>query len=195
MTKEKLGGSKDNLEATMVTISHELPSDVPAREALLDRAFGLKRRRKTAERLREGRLPAEGLALTARNEDGHLVGSVRLWNVEAGSAGPALLLGPITVDARLRDRGIGAELMSQAIAEAKALGHRAVVLIGDEPYYGRFGFTREAVEDLRMPGPIDRDRFLGLELDQGALAGAAGLVTASGRPIETTERETAQAFA
>jgi predicted N-acetyltransferase YhbS len=82
----------------MVTISHELPSDVAARETLLDQAFGPKRRRKTAERLREGRLPAEGLAFVARNGDAHLLGTVRLWNVEAGSGGPALLLGPIAVE-------------------------------------------------------------------------------------------------
>jgi predicted N-acetyltransferase YhbS len=172
------------MEAPMVTISHELPTDIAAREALLDRAFGPKRRRKTAERLREGRLPAEGLAFSASSDDGRLIGSARLWDVEVGSAGSALLLGPVAVDERLRGRGIGAALMEHAIARAAALGHRAIVLVGDEPYYRRFGFTRDAVADLRMPGPVDRDRFLGLELEPGTLAGAAGLVTASGRRIE-----------
>jgi predicted N-acetyltransferase YhbS len=168
----------------MVTISHELPSDVAARESLLDQAFGPKRRRKTAERLREGRLPAEGLAFVARSRDAHLLGTVRLWNVEAGSAGPALLLGPIAVELRSRGQGVGAALMNEAISQAKAIGYRAIVLVGDEPYYRRFGFTREAVSDLRMPGPIDRDRFLGLELQPGALDGAKGVVTATGRPID-----------
>lgn len=179
----------------MITISHELPTDIAAREALLDRAFGPRRRRKTAERLRQHRLPAEGLAFSAHDADGDLIASVRLWNVEAGSAGDALLLGPIAVDARLRDRGIGAALMTHAIAEAKALGHRAIVLIGDEPYYRRFGFTRDMVSDLRMPGPIDRDRFLGLELAPGALAEAKGLVTATGRMIETAKPEAGRVFA
>src|SRR5262245_5384109 len=113
------------MEITMVTISHELPADFPAREVLLVGAFGPKRRRKTAERLREGRLPAEGLAFSARG-DGRLVGTVRLWNVEAGSAGPALLLGPIAIDAGHRGRGIGAGLMEHAIAEAKLRGYRAI---------------------------------------------------------------------
>ena len=162
----------------------ELPTDVAAREALLDRAFGPKRRRKTAERLREGRLPAEGLAFVALDRGRRLIGTVRLWDVEAGSAGDALLLGPLAVDARHRGRGLGSALMRHAIAEAKALGHRAILLVGDEPYYRRFGFTREAVSDLRMPGPVDRDRFLGLELQPGALDGAKGVVTATGRPID-----------
>jgi predicted N-acetyltransferase YhbS len=172
-----------SLEISMVTISHELPADFAAREALLDAAFGPKRRRKTAERLREGRLPARGLAFSA-HEDGRLIGTVRLWNVEAGSAGPALLLGPIAVDAKRSGRGIGRGMMEHAIGQARALGHRAIVLIGDEPYYRRFGFTAAAVEGLRMPGPIDRDRFLGLELEPGALAGARGVVTARGRMVE-----------
>jgi predicted N-acetyltransferase YhbS len=167
----------------MVTISTELPTDIAAREALLDRAFGPKRRRKTAERLRTGRLPAEGLAFSAHDEDGRLIGTVRLWDIEAGSAGRALLLGPIAVDEHLRGRGIGAALMEHAIAQAGMLGHRAIVLVGDEPYYRRFGFTRDAVLDLRLPGPVDRDRFLGLELETGSLAGASGLVTPRGRLI------------
>src|SRR4051812_20431747 len=117
------------MEATMVSISSELPSDVARREALLDCAFGPKRRRKTAERLREGRLPAEGLALAARDARGRLIGTVRLWNIEAGSAGAALLLGPIAVEPHMRDRGVGAALMNEAIAGAHALAHRGIVLI------------------------------------------------------------------
>jgi predicted N-acetyltransferase YhbS len=175
-------------DTTMVTISHELPSDIAAREALLDRAFGPKRRRKTAERLRERRLPAEGLAFSAHDEDGRLIGSVRLWDVNVGSAGPALLLGPIAVEEQLRGRGIGAALMEHAIAQARALDHRAIVLVGDEPFYRCFGFTRAVVSGLRMPGPVDPDRFLGLELVAGALADASGLVTASGRTAKVADR-------
>jgi predicted N-acetyltransferase YhbS len=73
--------------------------------------------------------------------------------------------------------------MQHAIAEARTQGHQAVILVGDETYYRRFGFARSAVADLHLPGPVDRDRFLGLELVPGALDGAEGLVLASG-PLE-----------
>jgi predicted N-acetyltransferase YhbS len=169
------------MEAPMVTIQHELPCDIPAREALLDRAFGVRRHRKTSNRLREGRLPAASLAFSALDDKGRLIGTVRLWNVIAGSAGPALLLGPIAVDGRWRSKGIGRALIEKAVSEARILGHKAILLVGDLPYYASFGFTREAAADLRLPGPVDRDRFLGFELVDGALAGAKGVVTASGR--------------
>ena len=80
----------------MITIRPEMPSDIPAREALLDRAFGKRRRAKTSERLREGRVPSEGLAFTAVDGKGRLIGTIRLWDVVAGSAGPALLLSVTT---------------------------------------------------------------------------------------------------
>ncbi|MFL5258471.1 MAG: GNAT family N-acetyltransferase [Hyphomicrobiales bacterium] len=169
----------------MVSISSELPSDVARREAILDCAFGPKRRRKTAERLREGRLPSEGLSFLAHDHTGHIVGTIRLWDIEAGSAGPALLLGPVAVDEAKRGQGIGSTLMEHAIAEAARRGHRAILLVGDEPYYRRFGFTRAAAGELRLPGPVDLDRFLGLELSPGALVGATGLVTPAGRMIES----------
>ncbi|MGE0238696.1 MAG: GNAT family N-acetyltransferase [Parvibaculaceae bacterium] len=166
----------------MVTITPEAAADLAAREALLDRAFGkAERRRKTSERLRDGRLPADGLAFTARNRRGRLVGTLRLWDITAGSAGPALLLGPLAVDCAYQKRGIGARLMRHALAAAKKLGHKAVLLVGDEPYYGRFGFARESVEGLSLPGPVALERFLGLELESGALAGAEGVIAATGR--------------
>lgn len=165
----------------MVTIRHELVSDAPAREALLNRAFGKARRRKTSERLRQNRLPSEGLAFTADDDQGRLVGTIRLWDVIAGSAGTALLLGPLAVECRQQNKGLGAALMARALNEARVRGHRAVILVGDLPYYGRFGFSRDAVADLHLPGPVDRERFLGLELVPGALDGAEGLVSACGR--------------
>jgi len=168
----------------MVTISTERQGDTAAREALLDRAFGPRRRRKTAERLRKDRLPSEGLAFSAHDDDGRLVGTMRLWDVDAGSAGAALLLGPIAVDASLRGQGLGSAMIHHAIARAAARGHRAILLVGDEPYYRRFGFTRSAVEDLRLPGPVDRDRFLGLELEEGALLNASGVLTATGHVLD-----------
>jgi predicted N-acetyltransferase YhbS len=166
------------MEATMVTIIPEQPTHVAQREALLDRAFGPKRRRKTSERLREGRLPADNLAFSAVNRAGKLIGTVRLWDIVAGSAGKALLLGPIAVDARHRGRGLGSALMHHAISAAKSTGARAILLVGDEPYYARFGFAK--VEGLALPGPVDPDRFLALELEPGALADATGLVAAAG---------------
>lgn len=170
----------------MVTITPETAADFPAREALLDRAFGkAERRRKTSERLRENRLPAEGLAFAARNRRGRLVGTLRLWDITAGSAGPALLLGPLAVDCAYQKRGIGGKLMHHALSEARKLGHKVVLLVGDAPYYGRFGFARDAVLGLNLPGPVDPDRFLGLELTEGALAGVEGVIAASGRMVPT----------
>jgi len=172
------------MEAGMVTIRHELPSDALQREALLDLNFGMKRQRKTSQRLRDGRLPAEGLTFSAADRNGRLIATLRLWDVIAGSAGPALLLGPVAVDSRYQARGIGRNLMEHAVAEARRLGHDAIMLVVDLAYYKRFGFSREAVTDLRLPGPVDRDRFLGLELTPGALDGAEGLVMASGSLAE-----------
>lgn len=173
----------------MVTIRHELPTDTLAREALLDRAFGKTRLRKTSQRLRDGRLPAEGLAFSAVSKTGRLLGTIRLWDVAAGSAGHALLLGPVAVDCRHQNKGIGAALMQHAIAEARKLGHDAVILVGDLGYYERFGFSRGVVSDLHLPGPVERERFLGMELTPGALDGAEGLVVALGRYAETDKGE------
>lgn len=168
-----------------IVISDERASDAAAREALLDRAMGEGRRRKSSEKLRRNRLPAEGLALCARNEEGDLVGTVRLWHVHAGmgrdgSPVKALLLGPLAVDPRAEGRGIGSALMREAVERARAAGHGAILLVGDAPYYARFGFSADKTAHLVMPGPFERDRFLGLELVPGWLDGAAGLLTASG---------------
>ncbi len=163
----------------MFTIREELPSDVCAREALLDAAFGEARLEKTSERLREGRRPADGLSFVLEH-DGALVGTVRLWQVAAGSGRPALLLGPIAIACRFQGLGLGGKLMREALTRAKALGHAAVLLVGDASYYARFGFSAEKTGALRLPGPYERDRFLALELTPGALFGANGLVEAAG---------------
>ncbi len=168
----------------MVTIRAEISSDVGPREALLNRAFGVKRFRKTSEKMRKDRLPAEGLAFSAVDENGKLVGTIRLWNIFAGSAGEALLLGPLAVDGKARGHGIGAALMNHALSTAQDLGHAAIVLVGDPAYYDRFGFSGQGTRSLHLPGPVDRARFLGLELVQGALDGAEGLIAACGRPDE-----------
>jgi predicted N-acetyltransferase YhbS len=165
----------------MLAIREELPTDIAARERLLDSCFGDARFAKTCERLREGRKPAPHLALVLERE-GEIVGTVRLWHVTAGPNRPALLLGPIAVDCRLQGLGLGAKLMREALARAKALGHRAVLLIGDPPYYARFGFSAESTGRLWLPGPYVRERFLARELRPGALHGARGLVSATGEP-------------
>lgn len=167
----------------MIAILGETSGDAPAIEALLDEAFGPRRRLKTAERLREGRQPAAGLSLVAR-DGGRLVGTARQWHVMAGER-PALLLGPVAVRTGWRGQGIGAALVETTLKRAAASGHRAVILVGDAPYYTRFAFRRALTEGLALPGPVDLDRFLGLELVPGALAGAAGLVTAAGDPMPT----------
>ena len=163
----------------MTTIRKEMIKDIPAREALLDRAFGAARFTKAAERLREGRLPACGLSFVATTTN-RVVGTVRLWHVSAGPARPALLLGPLAVDDAWRGLGIGAALMRRATEAAHRLGHKAVLLVGDAPYYGRFGFTSEKTGGLWMPGPYERDRLLACELVPGALDGARGLINATG---------------
>lgn len=165
----------------MITIRDEIASDIPAREALLDRCLGERRTAKSSERLREGRLPARGLALTAER-DGAVVGTVRLWHVEAAGQ-PALLLGPLAVAPDLQGEGLGKALMREAIWRAACRGHGAILLVGDAGYYERFGFTGDLTRDLAMPGPVERERFLALELRDGALAGAKGVLVATGEPI------------
>jgi predicted N-acetyltransferase YhbS len=164
----------------MITIRTEAKRDIAAREALLDGALGAARLTKAAERLRDGRLPAHGLAFVAY-EGRKLVGTLRLWNVSAGPGRPALLLGPLAVASQWRNQGIGAALVRHALAAATARGHAAVLLVGDAPYYARFGFTAEKTRDLWLPGPYERDRLLACELRPGALDGARGLISATGR--------------
>ncbi len=163
----------------MVTIREEKMADVSAREALLDEVFGIERFEKTCERLRAGRLPANGLALIAE-VDGEIVGTVRLWHVNAGGVSDALVLGPLAVAKSMHSKGIGARLMRAALNRASLAGHSAVILVGDAAYYTRFGFSVALTDCLWLPGPVERERFLGLELKAGALSRAFGLVRATG---------------
>lgn len=163
----------------MFVIRDETIFDVPGRETLLDACFGDERFAKTCERLRQGRLPAEGLARVIER-DGEIVGTVRLWHVDAGPGRPALMLGPIAIDRALQGLGLGSKLMRDSLDRAHAFGHRAVLLVGDAAYYARFGFSSGAVSGLSLPGPFERERFLGVELVPGALQGVLGLVSAAG---------------
>jgi predicted N-acetyltransferase YhbS len=173
---------------TAFIIDRENPGDVVARERLLDAAMGSGRRRKSSEAIRRGRIPAEGLALVARDREGHVIGTVRLWDIQAGvtpesRAVPALLLGPLAVDSGHEGKGIGGALMRAAILEARKLGHGAILLVGDPAYYERFGFSAQKMTTLMMPGPFERHRFLGLELKQDWLDGAAGIIVPTGRKL------------
>jgi predicted N-acetyltransferase YhbS len=165
-------------EAAPFVIRAERASDIVAREALLDACFGVNRHLRTCQRLRDGRAPAEGLALSAVRE-GRLVGTLRLWHVSVGGV-PALVLGPLAVDPSCRELGLGAALMNRALAAAKARGHGAVILLGDAPYYARFGFSALKTGEISLPGPFERDRLLGFELRDGALDGVSGMIVATG---------------
>jgi predicted N-acetyltransferase YhbS len=159
-------------------IRAERASDVAARETLLDACFGEGRHTRTCQRLRDGRAPAEGLAFSAMRQ-GKLVGTVRLWHVSAGGI-PALVLGPLAVDTSCRSLGVGAALMRHALAVAKARGHTAVILRGDPAYYERFGFSASRTCELALPGPFEPERLLAIELRDGALDGAQGMIAATG---------------
>ena len=172
-------------DAAPLSIRGERASDVVAREALLDACFGTSRTSRTCQRLRDGHVPAEGLSLSAVLGD-KLVGTVRLWHVSAGGV-PALVLGPLAVDPSCRKLGIGAALIKRALAAARARGHRAVILLGDAPYYARFGFSAQKTGLLTLPGPFERERLLGLELSEGALAGACGTIVATGASLLKTK--------
>jgi predicted N-acetyltransferase YhbS len=167
---------------TRVTIRNERSTDIPARERLLDATLGAARFMKPSERVREGRFAAEGLSFVAV-ENGRVVGTLRLWNVNAGLGCPALLLGPLAVATEARGHGIGAMLMQRALREARTRKHGAVLLVGDAAYYGRFGFSAEKTGTLRVPAPYEQHRLLGLELKRGVLDGARGLIRASGDRI------------
>jgi predicted N-acetyltransferase YhbS len=166
----------------VITIRKEILKDVEAREALLDHCFGDERFEKPSARLREGRQAAEGLSFVVCHNKS-VVGTVRLWDVSAGVRRPALLLGPLAVRADFRNQGIGTALMNHTLDQARSLGHGAVLLVGDQAYYDRFGFSAEPTRDLRLTGRYDANRFLGCELRTGALEGAEGLVVATGRML------------
>ena len=157
-------------------IRAEQPIDAEPIERLHERAFGPGRFARTASRLREGVPHILDLSFTALVGT-LLVGSVRLTPVMAGEE-PALILGPLTVEPAFESRGIGAALMSRSLEAARTKGHSLMLLVGDQPYYSRFGFKRIPPQHLQLPGPVDPARFLACELEEGALTRARGLVSA-----------------
>ncbi len=157
-----------------LTILPETPNDALAIERLLERTFGPGRFVLSAYRLREDIDHTLALSFTARIGT-LLVGSVRQLPVCIGDT-PALMLGPLTVEPPFRDRGVGRALLDRALKEAKAAGHRLVVLVGDEPYYGRVGFKAIPKGRATMPGPVDHKRLLVAELVEGAFEGVSGAI-------------------
>ena len=164
-----------------IEVRRERRCDVAAREQLLDAAFGADRFAKSSERLREGRVPASGLAFVA-SDGGRVIGTIRLWSITAGCDRPCLLLGPLAVAADAQNRGIGGALMHHALRKAASRRHSAVLLVGDIGYYSRFGFSSEWTGALHMPGPFERERLLACELVPGALKGARGLIAVNHPP-------------
>ncbi|RDV02361.1 GNAT family N-acetyltransferase [Undibacter mobilis] len=157
-----------------LTIVPESPSDALAVERLNERTFGPGRYARSAYRIREGRGHLPELSFVARIGT-LMVGSIRLTPVCIGDT-PALLLGPLTVEPPFRSRGVGAALMDRALKDARANGHKLVVLVGDEPYYGRSGFKRIPKGQVKMPGPVNPARLLVNELVPGAFDGVTGLI-------------------
>jgi predicted N-acetyltransferase YhbS len=156
------------------TILSESPDDADAIERLNARTFGPGRFAKSAYRLREEVEHIPELSFTARVGT-LMVGSVRLSPVLIGEV-KALLLGPLTIEPPFRDRGIGRKLIARALEEATRKGHRLVVLVGDEPYYGASGFKAAEKGRIIMPGPADPARILVAELVPGAFDGVSGAV-------------------
>ncbi len=155
-----------------LTILPETPGDAPAIERLHERTFGPGRFAKTAYRLREQAAHRLDVSFTARTGT-LLVGSVWLSPIRIGET-KALLLGPLTVEPAFRERGVGQALIERALKEAKAKGHRLVILVGDEAYYGKSGFKRVPPGRATMPGPVDPARLIVAELEEGAFEGVSG---------------------
>ncbi|MGB7258450.1 MAG: N-acetyltransferase [Pseudolabrys sp.] len=158
----------------LLTILPETADDEPAIERLHERTFGPGRFARSAFRIREGRGHSLALSFTARIGT-LLVGSVRLTPICIGET-PALLLGPLTVEPPFRERGVGTALIARALKDAKAKGHKLVVLVGDEPYYGKHGFRKIPKGQVKMPGPVDPARLLIAELSPGAFENVSGMI-------------------
>ena len=157
-----------------LVVRPERSEDDPAIERLEARAFGPGRFARTAYRLREGGRHRLDLGVTA-SVGSFLAGSVRMSPVRAGAVG-FLMLGPLAVDPSFEGRGIGTALTSAALDAARAAGEGLVILVGDAPYYARFGFGVVPPGHLALPGPVDPARFLWLELTEGFAATVSGLV-------------------
>jgi predicted N-acetyltransferase YhbS len=157
-----------------ITLQFERPEDGPLVDALIDRAFGPGRFTKVSERVREFADFAPELSVCAWAGN-RLLGCARMWRVRIGGT-PATFLGPFAVEQGERSAGFGARMIARACEAAMAAGETHVVLVGDEPYFGRVGFSTAAGRMVRMPGPVDPRRVLVRALTPGAgeLSGMVG---------------------
>lgn len=162
--------------APALVLHSERPQDGPLVDALVDRAFGPGRFTKASERVREFATFAPELSMCAWTPDAkkgeRLLGCARMWRVRVGGA-PVTFLGPFAVEQGERNAGFGARLIERACEAARAAGESHVVLVGDEPYFSRVGFSRAGGRQVVMPGPVDQRRVLvrALTADAGELAG------------------------
>lgn len=161
----------------MYQLSEETEDDWWEVEALYDLCFAPGRTALSSYRLRDGVATVAPLCLILRDAEGTLAAAIRYWPAEVGGE-DILLLGPIAVHPTRQGEGLGGLLINESLAEARRLGWERVLLVGDAPYYGRFGFTK--LERVQMPPPTNPDRVLGLDLKRGAWAGVAGLVSKAG---------------
>ncbi len=164
----------------MIELTSETPEDWWEVEALFDLCFAPGREALSSYRLRDGVAPVSDLCMVARDATGILAGAIRFWPVRvepgrAGSAARALLLGPVAVHPTHQGEGLGGWLILESLERAAAEGWTRAMLVGDAPYYGRFGFAR--LEDVEMPPPTNPERVLGLDLMPGGWSGVAGRVT------------------
>ena len=161
-----------------ITMRPVAPDDLAAIRDLHARAFGPGRFARTAHRIREGTgdfSPFCRICLI----DGRLVAAVRFTQITVGGRDGALLLGPLAVDPAFANQGHGRGLVAQALEDARSAGISLVVLVGDEPYYGKLGFRRIPFGRITLPGPVDPNRLLAAELVEGALANYGGIVSAN----------------
>lgn len=188
-------------ETIMLPLTYEIrperPHDLPLIEPLLDRTFGPDRQARTVYRLRDGLPPVPELSFAAADRHDQLLASLRFWPIRIGAT-PAILLGPLAVEPALQGRGMGRALVAHGLAEARRLGHRVCVVVGEPEYYRPYGFVNAPSRGLRLPGPVDPRRFQVAELEPGALHGLAkrdGLIgradaasgaVAAGRGVRTS---------
>ena len=158
----------------MITISPEQPEDQWEVEALYDLCFAPGRTALSSYRLRDDVPPVVGLSQVARDADGILAGAIRFWPVHIG-AQDALLLGPVAVHPTRQGEGLGASLIRDSLETARESGWQRVLLVGDAPFYARFGFSQ--LSGVEMPPPTNPERVLGVELQEGAWRGVVGDVT------------------
>ena len=162
----------------MFRVLPETPADSFEVEMLLDVAFGPGRTALSSYQLREGVAQIAELSTIVRDEYDSVVGAIRFWPVRIGEAGDsALLLGPIAIHPIRQGEGLGALLMMESLERARAMSWQRVVLVGDEPYYRRFGFTREMALALDFPKPVNLKRLLAKELVEGAMHAVSGMVS------------------